>query len=493
MRDADESSVRSDPGDGRFGTFAFLTVVVLFIGIRFWHLSYYCLDGDEIFSLAAARSDWAAMLAAVVADLVHPPFSYVVLKTWIWIGGESTLWLRLLPTLLSIFSVIPFLLICRQVKVSSPATSLALYLTAVNGYLVYWSHDIRMYSLLLFITLLSYWLFIRFYRTGNDGYMATFSLLLINLLLIYTHYFGWFVVGVQFVFLLFFARNKLRMFLPMAAIWVVAFAPWAYVIKTAADARSGFGHNLGWIVRPGFRELIWFYETLNGDVELPHTTLIGITAFAVPALLMFLNDVRNWKKHGRTDFADRWLLVAACSLPVLAAFIGSKVLPQSIWGERHLIIAAVPYFVVVADGVIRSRPLLLRNTAIAVIVVWSGIAGSEKLAENNRPAWDHVTSEMIAAEPADTWNVTLYTNEEVIDPILEFYIAQANDVRFHVENVESVDAMEGDHFWVALRTATGRPEDRTPELLVSRGYRIGAVQTSETPLEKVRIFPVWKE
>ncbi len=473
------------------GSTVFLIVFCIFTALRFWHLSYYCLDGDEIFSLSAARAGWGTMFSVVVADLVHPPFSYVVLKLWILLGGEGLFWLRLLPALLSVSAVVPFLLLCRELNLSHSAISLALYLIGVNGYLIYWAHDIRMYSLLLFITLLSYWLFARFVRAPDSRWKQIVPLLAVNLLLVYTHYFGWLVLGVQFTYLLVFARAKLLQYGAALCFWAAAFAPWAYAVKLAADERNGFEQNLGWIARPEISSLAWFYAMLNGDIELAHTTMLGLAIFTVPCVWWLARSIRT--SDGSDGDRGLWLLAIAATLPVLAAFAASRILPQSIWGERHLVVAAVPYLILVAYGATKLRPALVRGIVIAALVGWAGLAEFHKMSENNRPAWDQVTEQMLTAEPTGTAPVTLYTFEKVVDPILEYYIVQHGDARFQIRNVASENEIAGDHFWVVLRTPTDAPESEVPNELVHDGYRIGPSFTSQTPLEKIAVFPVWKD
>src|SRR6185436_3134035 len=91
-----------------------VAVAALFIALRLWRLSASCLWFDEIFSVHAARHGWAELLRFAAADIIHPPLFYLLLKIWISLGGESLLWLRLLPALVSIAAIIPFLLLCRE-------------------------------------------------------------------------------------------------------------------------------------------------------------------------------------------------------------------------------------------------------------------------------------------------------------------------------------------------------------------------------------------
>src|SRR5687767_1974805 len=94
----------------------FLAIVVLFIAARLWRLTSSCLWFDEIFSVHAARHSWLDLFHFVAADIIHPPLFYVLLKIWSGLGGESVGWLRILPAVIGIVSIIPFTLLCRELK-----------------------------------------------------------------------------------------------------------------------------------------------------------------------------------------------------------------------------------------------------------------------------------------------------------------------------------------------------------------------------------------
>src|SRR5438132_4575076 len=104
---------------------AIAAVIILYIALRYWNLTASCLWFDEIFSVHAAEHSFPGFILSFVAqDLIHPPFFYLFLKTWIRVGGgifdggESLLWLRLLPLLFSVLAVFPFLALCRELKLS---------------------------------------------------------------------------------------------------------------------------------------------------------------------------------------------------------------------------------------------------------------------------------------------------------------------------------------------------------------------------------------
>ena len=165
-------------------------ICLIYIALRFWHLTDSCLWFDEIFSVHAAEHHWKELFWFVAQDLIHPPLFYVFLKIWVFIGGESLFSLRLFPVVFSITAVVPFLLLCRQLKFSFPTNALALAFFAVNGSCIKYAQEVRMYSLLMCLGLFSLWLFARFVNMGK-GFP---TLVIINVLLVYTHYFGWLII-----------------------------------------------------------------------------------------------------------------------------------------------------------------------------------------------------------------------------------------------------------------------------------------------------------
>src|SRR5215203_4387909 len=189
------------PGHRQPGFALFLLAVVLFIAARLWRLGAFGLWGDEITSLEVVRLAWSGLFAFIKADVVHPPLFYVLLKLWVGIGGDSLAWLRLFPVLTAIATIVPFYLLGRELNIPSGQMGLALLLAAVNGYLVYYGQELRMYGLMLFLTVCSLWWFARFFNSARWVNLVVLSA--VNLLLVYTHYFGWLVVGVEFIFLMF--------------------------------------------------------------------------------------------------------------------------------------------------------------------------------------------------------------------------------------------------------------------------------------------------
>jgi uncharacterized membrane protein len=383
------------------------TIAAICIGyvlVRLWNLSASCLWFDEIFSVHAADHPWNELFSFVALDLIHPPLFYVRLKLWMDIVGDDVFSLRLLPVIISAIAIIPFLLLCRELKLRTWVTALALFLLAINGSLIKYAQEVRMYSLLMCLSLFSMWLFARYFNRGK----SLAWLLLVNVLVVYSHYFGWFVVSAEVLAILIFQRTKWRPIVAMFGVVVASFLPWMIAVWRAAQSGSALGQNIGWMSRPGPRE-IWtfiidliepfYYQASNAEPT-------SIWRVSAPILLIILIAVvlyfAYWNQ--RTDDEKRrvYFLSIFAGLPIIAAFIVSWLLPYSIWGTRHLIIAFPPLAILAAIALSAVSLRWLRVAAITLIVLFSVYAfalyATRRTPQYSWCAWEQLGTDINASE-----------------------------------------------------------------------------------------------
>ena len=112
---------------------------------------------DESYSIMLAKSSIPDLFRLTGVD-AHPPFYYLLLKSWTSIFGYSELALRSLSALLAAFSVgAMFIFIKKFFRLSAATVTLPLLVLA--PFLVRYSYEIRMYSLVtLLVVLATYFL-----------------------------------------------------------------------------------------------------------------------------------------------------------------------------------------------------------------------------------------------------------------------------------------------------------------------------------------------
>ncbi len=456
---------------------AFALVIALFVAARIWGMTASCLWFDEIFSVHAAEHSWNSIFSFVALDLIHPPLFYVFLKVWIAIGGDSLLWLRSLPVAISVIAVFPFIALCRELKLRAWTQILALFLFAVNGSLIKYAQEVRMYSLLLCLSLFSVWLFVRFYNRGV-GYIP---LVIVNVLMVYTHYFGWLVVVTEVGLVIWFQRTRQREAVIMAAIAAAAFLPWIIAVVLAASGGSDIGQNIGWISRPGPKEIFnfvldvvepFYYQASSAEPSSYFLISIPILLLIAAAKLGYLIKERNE--------SDRWvfsILGAFTGIPIAIALIVSWLTPHSIWGTRHLIIVFPPMLILSAvflTGMDYKFLGWITATCLVILVtIGFAVNANRPSLEYSWCSWEPLTKDFMLSPHYSSEPKQVYATEDLIGyhiwfaarkfpghkvDVIKGIPGTSGDPAYflprgfeEVKVIEQETAFSANEFWVAFR------------------------------------------
>lgn len=475
----------------------FTFAVVVFVAARLWHLTSYGLFGDEVFTLWTALQDWRGLFWSVVGDVVHPPLFYALLKLWIDVGGQSLLWLKLLPALLSLASVLPFLLLCRELKLSRGVTIVALWLMAMNGFLINHAQELRGYSLLLLLSITSLWLFAKLINTNNESRTLgnQIALWAVNVLLVFTHYYGWLIVALELAALAVWKRERFRSFAVGTGILALCFSPWVYFVAQAARANPS-RVNFVWNRPPPVSEMIGFYANLNGPLSYRWKifgTAVVMIVFLSPVIAWFSRIVRKGRVGSSASARRFWLLALFAFGPAVLAFSGSHLLPQPVWAFRYLIIAAPAYFLIVALAAQSLTRSWMRIICVALIAGWAGMSGVVQMINPGKIAWEPLVNRMIQAEPDHPANgIRIYVTDANVGNTIRFYLDQAGATRFQVIAVDSLSSPQDEHCWAALIRYKHESQPPVQDVLREMGHTVGEVIEAEAPGHKAVLLPVWK-
>jgi mannosyltransferase len=320
--------------------------------IRFVPLGVQSFHHDEVITIMRViPGSFGHMLHEVKASESNPPLYYVLAWGWAKEFGRTEWGIRSLSALFGALTVPLGYPIGRQL--ASRRVGLILTgLLAFNPMLIWYSQEARSYALLVFFGALSFLFFLRALDTRRGRELAFWALA--SALALGSHYFAFFAVGTEAVWLAVALRDRWKVVLPALA--AVGAAGAALLPLIAAQTNP---NHIGWIEESplGTR----FFETgvsfLIGETghviaEPPRVHYAFLPAIGVGLAVLALAVLGTRRERRGAGIA------LAVGLGVLALAGAAALVGKDYVVERNLLPALVPLAAVVALGLGASRARL---------------------------------------------------------------------------------------------------------------------------------------
>jgi hypothetical protein len=316
----------------------------------------------------------------------------------------------------------------------------------------------------------------------------------------------------------------LHRFLLSAAVLIFTYVPWIYAVATFREPTRGLAQNIGWIKRPNAGDLVEYFVLLNKPFLFSQSTLdrgdaflSGWFALLLVGLALAILVFRRWRDRAFTK-VER-VMLALAFVPVILAAVLSWLLPYSIWGARHLIISAVPFFILAGIAIANLKPFWTKLTVLIGLASVLVLAGAVYLL---RPVpnlswceWNNLAKQIPASIQGEQTPV-VYTFEDLVAYHVWFAPTRTSTPPFDVKvvrglpgvpddpafflprrfnEVETVPAsgIAGQHIWVAYR-ARRWDESRPPMSHVKTlGYQTRNVLSSVALGEQVFLVELSRE
>lgn len=317
-----------------------------------------------------------------MANDQHPPLYFVGLHYWIALLGNAELITRLYSVLWSVLGVAVVYRFGADIFRSWRAGVLAAILLALADNDIMLAQETRHYTQMATLVTLCgvyYW---RYYRSGNRaaglGWWAS------GVALIYTHYLGVFILGIQFLHTLFTARpfRKTGDLTIRLGLIGLAWLPWAFVFYAQSQVRY---------TRP-----ILFRSSLPNTPEtftLLRNDLLG-SQYGVMIALILLGLVYIVWREGHFSvrfrplapalYAGLWLFVPIISLIVINARF-------EILTPRNFLLITPAIALLAARGL--SQLDTLARRVLLVVIIGVGVATTD--AYFVKPPWRAVSQDIL--------------------------------------------------------------------------------------------------
>ena len=463
-------SVRHSAVGGRLA--AILVICWLAFGLRVYRLDAQSLWYDEGLSVHLASQPFPVTVSeSAVTD--HPPLHALMLGTWMRAAGRSEFAVRFLSTWWSVLAVVLTWRLGRKL-LTGVIGAIGALLMAASAFAVWYAQETRGYSLLLALTLIMAWAFVRFcyseqrsgeqrapgLKFGSGYWVVGIGYLIFGIAALYTHYYAAFtLLALNLAFFAVLAckmqgardkqtatRNTQHAARTQSAqspipnplspisFWLsqllilVAFAPWLpAAIRQAATNVTYFPGRVGWQTVVG--------DTLRafalGDVA---PTTVAAWAVGVMGVLAVIGALAEQPGTTRLNRVIATLLVA---VPVALMAVIAWQKPK--FAPRYLIEALPVFYLLVGAGFTAlwrfvGQDGILSYTRRAIALVCAGIllvAGVLSLRatyfdpNRQRPDMRSVAAYLAANErPSDV--IVLLSGHQL--PVFEYYYRGTNRI-----------------------------------------------------------------
>lgn len=187
--------------------FIIIALLLLNIALKSFFLTKFNIDLDEPFTLFRSQQTLKELFS-IFSWENNPPLYFVLMHFWIKVFGISELSARLLPMLFSTFAVIYMYLIGLKFLKREIALSASL-MYSLSNVIIMESHDCRVYSLLVLLILSSFYYFLSIIKNPRSKSHLVF-LVISNVLLIYSHFFSFFIIFLQVIYVIFLPSVRKR-------------------------------------------------------------------------------------------------------------------------------------------------------------------------------------------------------------------------------------------------------------------------------------------
>jgi len=315
-----------------------ITIVIMAIALRLYQLDYQSLGIDEIASMNGADPDltWSAVVNYSMTD--QPPTFFLLLHAWFKVFPYNDFYGRLLPLIIGLWGIVAIFFFGKEVK-GSRVGLIASLITSQSYIHIYFSQEVRFYTLVFLFSTLSYLFFIRAVKLERIIDFVFYSLS--TALLLYTHYFGLVVFasqGLLFILLIILYPVN-RRFIILSVLSglsvVISIIPWIPIFFSDSETQNF------WIQAEPFYFLIKYFYVYFKDI-------FSSFVFATVLIIYLLSRYKLFKANHSIDRVDL-LVVGGVAFSFIIPLIYS-ILQTPMLHIRYTLIALPPLIIMISLG-----------------------------------------------------------------------------------------------------------------------------------------------
>ncbi len=293
---------------------------------------------DEPFTIYYSQADLSSLFQMLKTEN-NPPLFFILTHYWIAAFGISAFSVRFLPLLFSTLTA-PVIYLTGKRYFSERSGILASLFFTFSDYHLLFSHEARVYPLFALLTGLSMYFYLSLIRDPRRR-MPFYLLVLSDVLLIYAHFFGFFVIGIQVLCIIVYkdVRKAAKILILPVGIALCFYLPYFPVLFHRFTASSGGT----WVSPPVITDLynmVWKF--CNAPVVTVFFLAVLVTGL-VKYTLMRKNPVKCLSPYQKVLL--NWFFV-----PFFFIFLVSFKMPMFL--DRYLVFTSIAFYLLVSNAIV---------------------------------------------------------------------------------------------------------------------------------------------
>jgi hypothetical protein len=149
-------------------------LAVAFLFLHLIRLSHHGFWIDELHTFGSISNSWSKMLSERLSA-GHLPTYFILMKVWCGLTAHTEWWMRFPSVVFATFAFFAFFLLVRDFITDDRIFSVAVALCFFHPFLLWASHDARMYSLLICASTLAAHQVLSYVGTGKSRHLIVYS------------------------------------------------------------------------------------------------------------------------------------------------------------------------------------------------------------------------------------------------------------------------------------------------------------------------------
>lgn len=358
-----------------------ILIVILGAALRFYGLGREGIWYDEAISISVSKLGFKDIIGWVFDNKAetNPPFYYMLLSLWTPLFGDSEAVSRIPSAIFGSLSIVAIYAV-GGLLYNKRTGFIAALILAVSVFHIKYAQEVRGYTLMVCLILISYYSFLRLAIRRSALYAVVY--VISTALIVYTHYYGTMFILAQniFCFTLLIKNRKIGAvslggWIKLQVITGLVLLPCLiFLVVIALKIQKGF-----WVPEPS-TEVIWQYLNIYAGSIYLLVLFLAFSLYAVAGLgkgkppkekraaKLTANPATEAGLSEREKF---YMLLVWMAVPILVPYVISLV-SSPILIFRYTIGASLAFYLLASRGIGIMNNRWLITAAVGIILVLSG-------------------------------------------------------------------------------------------------------------------------